>query len=167
MRSLIFFAIIIGIDIFLKSIKDKKKIEDLRRKRIQELQNKKNIKTYKDYGTMKVEPQRKIDVVEEIKASSFYQEGRSYKEEYEGYRERYQKRYDDIKSSYDDIAYDSISLDDSSKRLYDKNPIEKIEEKKYDKIDRQEPITLNLKKNIINGLIFSEVLGKPKSLQKR
>ena len=40
MGPLVFFAFVIGLDLLFKSLKDKKKIEDVRERRMQELKNK-------------------------------------------------------------------------------------------------------------------------------
>lgn len=179
MRSLIFFVIIIGIDIFLKSVKDKKKIEKERRKKMYQLRNQENVKTVKETDTRE---RRKVakdpSLSKKLEPSTFFGEGKSYREDHEGYRDRYEKRYDKISESYQDSleAYNGLENHNFEETLYDKHSIETRKEDKdadirnygrsQEEIDIQVPAGA-FTSDVLKGIIFSEILGKPKSMQKK
>lgn len=182
MKSLIFFAFIIGIDLFLKSLKDKKKIQEIREKKIQELKSSENTKTVKQAETrVKREIQRNPSISRNIEKDNFFGEGKSYREDHKGYEERYDRRYGNIDKSYDSIGerYKEKKSDSINKRLYDPNAIQQSPKKEYkeldvknyeisnEKIDVPVPKASTFKKDVLNGIIFSEILGKPKSLQNK
>lgn len=180
MNPLIFFAVVIVIDLILKSAKDKKKIEESRQKKIQELRNQQNnqeVKPVKPTETrVKREVQKNPSLSKKNRKDSFLGEGKSYRDEHEGYRERYEERYENINASY---KSDDITLHKSSTSLYDENAIQRSKKKDYDvedvrnygrekeKIEIPVPTASTFKNDVLNGIIFSEILGKPKSMQKR
>lgn len=181
MRTLIFFALIIGIDLFLKSIKDRKKIQEIREKKMQELRNEKKPETVRPVETIeKREIKKNPSLIKHQKENGFHGEGKSYRDDHEGYRERYEDRYEGIREEYDDIqqTYKESTTDTPRDALYDKHAIERSERKEYEdldirnygrskkKIDIPIPKASSLKKDILNGIIFSEILGKPKSIPK-
>lgn len=182
MRSLVFFALIIGIDLFLKSVRDKKRIQEIRQKKMQELKDKENIKMVKPTETkVKKEIQRNTSLSKNRQRDNFFGEGKAYREDHKGYEERYDSRYENIDKSYDYIgeSYEDKIVDGQSQSLYDPNAIQQSAKKQYDEqdvrnygkgnetIDILVPKVSTLKKDVLNGIIFSEILGKPKSLQNR
>ena len=177
MNPLIFFAVVIVVDLILKSAKDKKKVEETRQKKIQTLRNEQNVQELKPTETrVKREVQKNPSLVKKEDKDNFFGEGKSYRDEHKGYQERYEERYDDIDESY--VAKD-IKLDRSAKSLYDKNAIQVSERKEYDKQDIRNygrekekieipiPTASTFKSDVLNGIIFLEILGKPKSMQKK
>ncbi len=182
MKSLIFFAFIIGIDLFLKSIKDKKKIQEARYKKMQELKNIGNIKTVKQTQTrLEEEFQRKPSLSRSQERDNLFEENKSYIEDYQFDEEKYENLYKDIEKRYEDIreSYKYKKTDMQSQGLYDPNSIEPSAKKEYDVLDvrnygKSDETIVNLapkasknKKDILNGIIFSEILGKPKSLKNK
>lgn len=176
MNPLIFFIVIIGIDLFLKSVKDKKKIEEARLKKMQELKNKDNVKKVKEPDRrVKREIQKNPSLSKKLEKDNFFGEGKSYRDDREGYQERYDSRYEKIDKTYDDFD----KTYDSKGGLYDPNAIQMSAKKDYKELDVRnygkniEKIDIPLakastfKKDVLNGIIFSEILGKPKSLQKK
>lgn len=176
MNPLIFFAVVIVIDLILKSAKDKKKIEVSRQKKIQELRNQQNIEDVKLDRPAETRKKREIQknpsLSKKITKENFVGEGKSYRDEHEGYRER----YEDIRSSYKN---EDIKLHESATSLYDKNAIKVSKKKDYDTEDVRNygrnketieipvPTASTFKKDVLNGIIFSEILGKPKSMQRK
>nr|WP_300002197.1 hypothetical protein [Tissierella sp.] len=174
MGSLVFFAFIIGIDLLFKSMKDKKKIEAIRQKKMQELKNKPiNQSSNSVSSSIKREELKEQNRYIGDKKSDFHGEGQSYRDEHEGYRERYDDRYKSIQESY------TKDIDDKNHSLYDPNAIETSSKKQYKELDIRDygrdkntveipvPKASTFKKDVLNGIIFAEILGKPKSLQKR
>lgn len=179
MGSLVFFAFVIGIDLLLKSMKDKKKIEATRQKKMEELKNKGNTQTVnktitKTEQRVKREIQRNPSISRKMEKDDFHGEGKSYRDDHEGYRERYDNRYENISDSYEETK-----IDKQKDTLYDRNAIRRSEKKIYEESDIRDygrgkekveipiPAASTLKADVLNGIIFSEILGKPKSLQKR
>lgn len=183
MNPLIFFIVIIGIDLLLKSVKDKKKIEEERLKKMQELKNKENIKTIKDPGGRKKREIKKNPILARKEKDGFFGEGKSYGDSYTQYEDRYDmidESYDSIDRGFDimDKSYDNKVAQERG-ALYDPNAIQTSSKKEYKELDVRnygkniEKIDIPLakastfKKDVLNGIIFSEILGKPKSLQKK
>lgn len=131
-RSLLFFFFIIIIDIILKSIKDKRKIEEARRKRNIELNNKqKYIKdvVIKSVSREPVEKKPKLEKKETIsKAKPLWEES------------------------------SSVKLVDIESKSLGKGVLEEKRTKKYNK---------QIKKDIIRGIIYSEILSEPISLRRK
>lgn len=182
MRTLIFFALIFGIDLFLKSVKDKKNIHESREKKIQELRrNQADVESKATETKENREVKRNPSIFRNEKENRFSGEGKSYRDDHEGYRDRYKDRYESIQDEYKDIkeSYKDRKTHSSSDALYDKHAIERSERKEYkdldvrnygreakEKVDIPLPKASTLKKDVLNGIIFSEILGKPKSLRK-
>lgn len=172
MGPLVFFAFVIGLDLLFKSLKDKKKIEDVRERRTQELK-KQPINQPREVE-MNIQREnlekRNRSLIEE--KNDFHGEGKSYKDDHEGYRDRYEDRYKSIQDSY------NADIEDESHSLYDKHSIKTSAKKEYkdldirdygrkrDKVDIPLPKASTIKKDVLNGIIFTEILGKPRSLQK-
>lgn len=180
MKSLVFFALIIGLDLFLKSVKDKKKIQEIRQKKMQEFKNIGNTKTVKQTETIiKREVQKNSSTSRSSEQDDFFEKDNSL--DNQDYEERYENRYKDIEKRYEDIreSYKDIKSDSQSQSLYDPNAIQQRSKNQYDEadvrnygrsdetIDTLVPKVSTFKKDILNGIIFSEILGKPKSLQNK
>lgn len=178
MSPFIYLLFIVGINIFFKSIGEKKKIEEARRKKMQELKKQENIKTVKEPAKSRREVERDSSIFKKTKEKKFFGEGKSYREDHEGYRDRYESRYENMDKKYDTIdeGYEKIENYGQNQALYDKNAIatRKKEHKDTDardymkedrKLDIPVPKASTFKKDILNGIIFSEILGKPKSMQ--
>ena len=176
MNPLIFFLLFIGLDIFLKSGKDKKKIERARQKKMQELRN-------ASQATVKTPPKREMerrpftnsmDKERPIREDDFNGERKKYSEQYKDPS----KRYDKIDEKYNkmDQSYDRIDDYKDKGTLYDKNAINS-QKREYETTDIRNygrgleekedvvPKISNVRANILNGIIYSEILGKPKSMQ--
>lgn len=179
MGSLVFFAFVIGIDLLLKSMKDKKKIESIREKKMQELKNKENNQTVtktvtQAEGRVKREIKQNPSIAKHMERDNFHGEGKSYKDNHEGYKDRYDQRYESIAQTYE-----KTRIDKQKNALYDKNSIRKSGKNKYEESDIRNygrdkerievpvPTVSTFKNDVLNGIIFSEILGKPKSLQKK
>lgn len=190
MNPLIFFVVIIAIDLFLKSRKDKKRMEEAQRKKMEELEKEKQDKDLSGKeGRVKREIPKNPSIIEHEKRErqkrmqkekSFTGEGGEYREDHEGYRERYEERYDDMSEKYEEISesYEKRAYSvkkSKSEALYDKDAIKTRESKfgekdfykKREKMDVPIPQASTFKKDVLNGIIFSEILGKPKSMKKK
>ncbi|NLY67873.1 MAG: hypothetical protein GX069_09975 [Tissierellia bacterium] len=128
-RGLLIFIIILAIDIITKSIKDKKKIEESRKKRSESLSKGKNLE--KNIFEEKL-PEYMVEVKSEV--SKF------------------------------------------SSNIVDKEVVEEIKEvneekvkdiliKDRDNISNRKSRKNRIKKDILRGIIFSEILSEPKSLR--
>lgn len=176
MNPLIFFIVIIGIDLLLKSVKDKKKIEEEIFKKTQELKNKDKVKKVKEPDRrVKREIQKNPSLSKKLEKDNFFGEGKSYRDNHEGYQERYDSRYEKIDETYDDFKesytsqgglYDPNAIQTSSKKEYKELDVRNYG-KNIEKIDIPLAKASTFKKDVLNGIIFSEILGKPKSLQKK
>lgn len=182
MNPLIFFLAIFGINTFLKSIDEKKKIEEARQKRMKQLKTDQNVKPVKPVKQEEIRVKRKLPInpslSSQARGNDFFGENIDYKEDHSGYKERYEDRYKSIEKSYSDISseYDSKKENRANKTLEDPNAIQSrarvVEDirdygKSKAKIDIPIPKASTFKEDVLNGIIFSEILGKPKSMQKR
>lgn len=133
MESIIFFVIVMAINLVFKSVNDKKKIEEARRKRTGQLKNN----------------------------PSTTREQESINKESENYNSR---------------SYNYTIQDDESKKSTNKeNQIERENVRRLEKekqelkakqLETQKQIKEGVKKErLINAIIWSEILGKPKSIQ--
>lgn len=187
MGPLIFFVAIIGIDLLLKNAKNKRQMEEAKIRKMENLKNKKNQEdtkyASKDESRSKREVPQNPSIFRGRKENDFSGEGRSYKKEHEGYRDRYDERYEDMSKKYEDISegyedniYDPVKI--KSEGLYDKDAIG-VRERKFDKQDIRDygkekrkvdipiPKASTFKRDVLKGIIFSEIIGKPKSMQKK
>lgn len=182
MGPLVFFAFVIGIDLLFKSLKDKKKIEDIRERKMEELKKQpinQSSKVVSNQSSRQVEMNIQRENLEKRNQSlmgetnDFHGEGKAYRDEHEGYRDRYDDRYKSIQESY------NADIEDESHSLYDRHAIKTSAKKEYkdldirdygrerDKVDIPVPKASTLREDVLNGIIFAEILGKPRSLQKR
>lgn len=185
MGPLVFFVVIIAIDLVLKNARNKKQRQAAQRRDMEELKNKKDTSSSyvgKDKGVAKREVPKNPSIFKSQKESDFLGEGGSYKENHKGYRGRYDdryedmnKKYEDIKEGYEDSIYDPVKIE--SDGLYDPHAIDP-KDRKFDgadirdygkekkKINIPVPKASTFKKDILKGIIFSEILNKPKSMKK-
>lgn len=141
MSPIVFFIIIVGVDLFLKSMKDKKKIEEARRKRSEQL--KKSL------------PQQQASV-ESISLEDILKEDkRRFKEEEIDFKDyKTPGRY----SSFTDYSFKYAKDIDTRSQRKDKEVKDTSHEKRNQSTD--------LQKDILRGIIFSEILSEPKSIKK-
>lgn len=148
MRFIIYLMMIAGIDIFLKSIKDKKKIDEARRKRSQQLQ--------------KTGAGQKSSLYD-ISLDDILKEDK-YKDEIEDIRD-YQFQEDYIPFENYEFDYDKDLAIKSKKIMKGTKAVNKGVSKKGVSKEKTYKETSNLDKDILRGIIFSEILSEPKSIQ--
>lgn len=140
-RSFLFFIFIIVIDIILKSIKDKKKIEQAKSRRREKLSRQSgNMKpTVSPIESKKVNVQRP-----EIKRELSKEKVTPFRDE---------RRID----------IETVKKDKNLSRVYNQE-VESYEDSKINqnKINRSES---QFKKDILRGIIYSEILSEPKSIR--
>lgn len=140
MPTIIYLIAVIFLNLVLKSIKDKKEIEKERRKRIEELRDtaKERQETYTVLHRKEKKQERIYDVpIEEYKI-------------------------DEEKTSYEESPISSV---EPEKIVYLHDQAEK-EEVKPRQEDKKDQVKLDdLKKDLIRGIIVSEILSEPKSIK--
>lgn len=157
---LLFFIFIIVVDLVLKSLKDKKKIEQTKQKRQQELQS--EVKMKPNYIEPKTNPSRSImsTLREEIEKER--QKEISRRQVKPEVRENLKSKTEEKTTStrmYDDKEY----WDKKREKDYIReNNIHTSTETKATDIEINK---INIKEDIIRGIIFSEILSEPKSIQ--
>lgn len=144
MESLIIFVIIIGINVFSKSINDKKKIEKAKMKRTEELKN---------IPPPRAKMAERVDRVE--------RSGRNLTEESNRIRDRGQRPQYDYTKIEDRTMEKNIAKEPTATSKDTNNKILK---------EIQEEIRDELrggfdKKKLVNAIIWSEILAEPKSIQ--
>jgi LAS superfamily LD-carboxypeptidase LdcB len=198
---LIFFVVVVVIDLILKSIKDKKKIEEKRQKDITQTatqtqtQQKKSNNTIRELRkSIEEEFERQKDKMENINPRNVSneaqerprREGRERKtrqELIEKQREKINKHseMDNSKRLQRESTMSKSRLSDSQIPLGQKDSKRKS---RYDDLENRRPVTIeventsrenkksgvsgmvNIEKDILKGIIFSEILSKPKSISK-
>ena len=157
---LLFFIFIIVADLILKSFKDKKKIEQTKEKRQQELQS--DVKRKPNYTEVKSNPSRNImstlreEIEKERQKEIARRQGRPEVEEIP------ESKIEDKKIStkiYDDKEYWD------KKREQDYIRENNIHQPMDIKATDVEINKNGIKDNIIKGIIFSEILSEPKSIK--
>ena len=156
MNPLIFFIVVVILDVFLKSAKDKKKIEEARRKRTRQIQD----RTSKGRNIMDTfnneieknlrrrvprEPSKDMNKSRELKKDSI--DLREYKLGIE--------TLDAREYSFGNSFEESRILEDDKSKIKEKE-LKKTSDKNS---------THDLSKDILRGIIFSEILSEPKSIQ--
>lgn len=140
MPTIIYLIAVIFLNLVLKSIKDKKEIEKERRKRIEELRDtaKERQETYTVLHRKEKKQERIYDVpIEEYKI-------------------------DEEKTSHEESPISSV---EPEKIVYLHDQAEK-EEVKPRQEDKKDQVKLDdLKKDLIRGIIVSEILSEPKSIK--
>ncbi|NLX61382.1 MAG: hypothetical protein GXZ06_02500 [Tissierellia bacterium] len=137
-RGLLIFIMLLVIDVISKSIKDKKKIEESRRKKLESLSKDKNIEKNP------FEEKKEIDYGEKL--PEYIVEVKAKKNEFSN-----------------DIAHkeDIKEVKEVYKRDIGDNWIIKEEEE----INNKKIKKKKMKKDLLKGIIFSEILSEPKSLR--
>lgn len=143
MESLIVFVIIIGINVFSKSVQDKKKIEKAKMKRTEEL---------KKTSSPRPKMAERVDRAE--------RSGRNLTEESNKARDKGQRPQYDYTTTEDRIMEKNIAKKPTTSKSTE-NPILK---------EIQEEIKNDLRggldnKKLVNAIIWSEILAEPKSVQ--
>lgn len=153
MNSIIFFIIVIGIDLFLKSIKDKKKIEEARRKRMEDLERSKP----------RVDSHIKATEVEAISLEDMLKQERRRQDESMDIR--------DYKVEIEDsFLRDSLLMHGEFQYIKDDDMMHRKghqygEKKLKKKPEENKTEESDLQKDILRGIIFSEILSEAKSIQ--
>lgn len=141
-KSFLFFIFITAIDLILKSMKDKKKIDESRAKRAEKL-NKKSTKVsetipYKKISSPNVK-QRTDNIIKEEKEKP-EEKGISF----------------EMKSRWEEPIFTEPYKEEIKSRVE-----KKISDTKLRKSKKQ------MKEDILRGIIYSEILSEPKSLRNR
>ena len=150
-NPILFFIFIIVIDLILKSVKDKKKIEQKR-------MNRGEIPKV-DYETNKEKPIR--DIMSTLR------------EEVEKERLKELKRYDIKSEKTESISISSPDQVIAQKTFEDKKYWEDKRKLEEDKISQekyksqQKNNERNTRDDLIRGIIFSEIISEPKSIQNK
>ena len=138
MESIIFFVIIMGINLIFKSGNDKKKIEAARRKRAEQLRN---------------DPMAD-DVSQQMEKWNREAEKRQKSiEKYNLDLYKDAKKEEKAKESFQSISY--VERLEDKKLQIDESDVD-ISIKNKDKMGRH---------TLVNAVIWSEILGEPKSIQ--
>ena len=153
---LLFFIFIIVVDLVLKSLRDKKKIEQTKQKRQQDLQP--DVKIKPNHTEPKTNPSRNIMS--------------TLKEEIEKERQkeiaRRQGRAENVKPRVEEKP---VIKDYKEKEYWDKKKEQDIlREKRIHTPTEIKPVDVEINKksikdDIIRGIIFSEILSEPKSIK--
>lgn len=155
---LLFFIFIIVIDLVLKSSKDKKKIEEAKQKREQELQ-----------GRPDLNKQKPIQKPESIRGMMS-----TLREEIEKERQKEIERRQVKTRQTQEVRVNRVNMEEKkiTQKTYEDNEYwEKKRKEDYNKKkemvveSRIEINERNMREDIIRGIIFSEILSEPKSIQ--
>lgn len=136
MESIIFFVIAMGINLIFKSANDKKKIEAARRKRAEQLRG-------------------------DPMADDVSQQMEKWNKEAENRQKRVEK--------YNVELYEDTKKEENPKKSFESISYVEILEHKKSQI-KESDVDISIKnkmgrKKIINAIIWSEILGEPKSIQ--
>lgn len=174
-NPLIFFIVIIAIDLILKSKQNKKKMEKARRQSSEQVNDKNLTKSDKSFSN---KPLRELKRILENELESEKEKEKEIK------RENPRKQNETI-----DTMEKGTTRDESIRLQKDKvNKHSELENMKRKKLEieknrqhymdgyndpikqvlvpKTEEDKMKFKEDIIKGIIFSEILGKPKSLKK-
>lgn len=154
---LLFFIFIIVIDLILKSAKDKQKIQEAKRRRTQELNKQSNTPTtprpmadLRKILSEEIEKERQRELAR--RQSRTVQKQSNVLNEKKPNVSNVNKKIDTNEISWE-IVKDEKNIKDSTKP--DVTPVQS-------KVDNKEK---TLREDILRGIIFSEILSEPKSLQ--
>lgn len=140
MRSpILFFIFMIVIDLILKSSKDKKKIEQERQKRVKELQ--KQPSTTRSMGDLKRILEEEIQIEKQREAS---------KKQPKQNRSKVSKP---VVKETKESTIEHFPREDMNLEIKTSKNSNKVEEKH------------DLKRDLLMGIVFSEILSEPKSIQ--
>lgn len=150
MESLIVFVIIIAINVFSKSVQDKKKIEKARMKRTEELRN---------------NPPPKPKVTERVNRAK--RSGRNLIEENSKRREEGQRPQYDYKITDETLKGKTVTKEENATRksiITDKYTDNRILKEIQEETKKELRGGFDEKK-LVNAIIWSEILAEPKSIQ--
>ncbi|WFA09548.1 hypothetical protein [Tissierella sp. Yu-01] len=157
---LILLVIWVLINIFIKSANDKKKIEEARRKRAQKLgkQTPLNNQTLnKNIETAAKNKKSIIDVFkEEIEKEIQAQKQTQKKVEKPVIQSETKELTITEITEVEDVIYEDTQID---------TPVIKEKSKELDKNDYNPTQAVDLKKDILKGIIYAEILSEPKSIK--
>ncbi len=172
-NPLIFFIVIIAIDLILKSIQNKKKMEKARRQSSEEVNDKNLTKSDKSFSNKPLRELKRIleNELESEKEKEIKRENSRKQNETIDTMEKGSTRDESIRLQKDKINKHSELENMKRKKLeIEKNrqhymdgyndPIKQV------LVPKTEEDKMKFKEDIIKGIIFSEILGKPKSLKK-
>lgn len=172
-NPLIFFIVIIAIDLILKSIQNKKKMEKARRQSSEEVNDKNLTKSDKSFSNKPLRELKRIleNELESEKEKEIKRENSRKQNETIDTMEKGSTRDESIRLQKDKINKHSELENMKRKKLeIEKNrqhymdgyndPIKQV------LVSKTEEDKMKFKEDIIKGIIFSEILGKPKSLKK-
>lgn len=166
-NPLIFFIVVIVIDLVLKSIKDKKKLEEARQKKMGEVKGKNFAKPEKENRTIR--ELRKI-LEDELQGEKEKNPVEKPKETMETIEKR-KTRKDLIREQREKIEKNS-ELEKMKRRKEERQrqmEVSRYEYKtpiKQSLVAKTEEDKKEFKEDVLKGIIFSEILGKPKSLKR-
>mgnify|MGYP001167114589 CR=1 FL=1 len=144
MSAVIFVLfIMIFINALLKSIREKKMIEDARMRRPAQLRKQEPVVKYENeelFNFEEIEEDREIEAVEDFEIPDAYDYGLNN---------------DNISDEGKDIVLDYMEIDSKVK-------VNKLEDKK---VSLSKKTKHSIQKDLLRGVIFSEVLSDPKSVR--
>ena len=160
MESIIFFVIAMAINLVFKSANDKKKIEQARKKRAEQLENN-PMKNRVDKARSKPITDRNMNSREILITKD---------------REQERKNRNKERDDYNPKKYNYTIQEDESKKStvrenYDEREnLERLEREKQELEAKQIEVQKEIKKGLererlVNAIIWSEILGEPKSIQ--
>lgn len=151
MNAIVFFVIVIVIDLVLKSLRDKRRLEQAKDKRKQRLE--KNINSTVD----KVEDKRKTSG-DRLKDREFRSEKNilSY--------DKYEKTDHSRKYGSDENVVDYEKYEKTYNKKYKDLRKSQIYKEDMDSSGKEKENS-QLKKELLRGVIYSEILGEPKSIK--
>lgn len=172
-NPLIFFIVIIAIDLILKSKQNKKKMEKARRQSSEEVNDKNLTKSDKSFSNKPLRELKRIleNELESEKEKEIKRENSRKQNETMDTMEKGSTRDELIRLQKDKVNKHSELENMKRKKLeIEKNrqhymdgyndPIKQV------LVPETEEDKMKFKEDIIKGIIFSEILGKPKSLKK-
>lgn len=160
MESIIFIVIAMAINLIFKSANDKKKIEQARKKRVEQLENN-PMENRVDKAQRRPMTYRNMDSKEVLMAKDREQERENRNKEREDYNP----------GKYNYTIQEDESKKTSSRESYvESDNLRRLEKEKQElrakQLETQKEIKKGFeKKRLINAIIWSEILGEPKSVQ--
>lgn len=166
-NPLIFFIVVIVIDLVLKSIRDKRKLEEARQKKMGEVKAKNFVKPEKE--NRPIRELRKIleDELQREKEKNLVEKPKETMETIE----KRKTRKDLIREQRQKIEKNS-ELEKMKRRKEERERQMEVSRHEYKTpikqslIAKTEEDKKEFKEDVLKGIIFSEILGKPKSLKR-
>ena len=170
MESVIFFIIIVAINILSKSVQDKKKIDRNKAKRARELGE--NLSSNIDNRTQRVSSVKREKRIDNEKREALR---RNLEQEYLDKRQKYVEKKQE---RYDSRKYDYTIQEERFKKANDKDYANRVDRdsrarmgiedyrlKEIEEETKKESKARFKKKRLVDAIIWSEILGEPKSIQ--